>query len=122
MALPLNHDVDAAIAKPPPFSGNALDGVAQLNVINANRLIAHRRAIHLQDIARPPLAHLMFSVQMSHCFPHGGGRYHFFAFTSLNIALSNICSASSFFSLAFSDSNALSFFASDGSMPPYFDL
>jgi len=39
--------------------------------------------------------------------PHGG-RHHFFDATSLSMALSSIASASSFFSLAFSSSNALS--------------
>ena len=51
--------------------------------------------------------------------PLGIGRHHFFAFTSRSMALSSICSANSFFSLAFSASNARSFFASEGSIPPY---
>jgi hypothetical protein len=49
----------------------------------------------------------------------GGGRHHFFVPTSFNIALSSIASANSFFSLAFSSSNAFSRLASDTSRPPY---
>ena len=48
------------------------------------------------------MAQPMFITQMSHCLPLGSGRYHFFEFTSLSMALSSICSASSFFSRAFS--------------------
>ena len=46
----------------------------------------------------------------------------FFELMSRNMALSNICSAYSFFSLPFSSSNAHNRFTSEGSMPPYFDL
>ena len=60
--------------------------------------------------------------QVNHSFPLRYGRHHFFELMSRSMALSNICSASSFFSLPFSSSNARSRFAPDGSMPPYFDL
>src|ERR1700674_1597494 len=48
----------------------------------------------------------------------GGGPYHFFDRSSRNAAASNICSASSFFSLAFSSSSCRSRLASDTSIPP----
>jgi hypothetical protein len=43
----------------------------------------------------------------------GGGRHHFLAATSRNIALSSIASANSFFSLVFSSSSAFSRRASE---------
>jgi transcriptional regulator with XRE-family HTH domain len=49
------------------------------------------------------------------------GRHHFFELISRSIALSRICSASNFFSLPFSSSKARNRFASEGSIPPYFD-
>ena len=61
-----------------------------------------------------------------HCPRTNGGqrphRHHFFELMSRSMALSNICSANSFFSLPFSSSNARNRFASEGSIPPYFDL
>ena len=49
-----------------------------------------------------------------------GGPYHFFDRSSRIAATSSICSASSFFSFAFSSSSCFSFFISGGSMPAYF--
>src|SRR6266576_2861489 len=49
----------------------------------------------------------------------GGGPYHFFASSSRSAAASSICSARSFFSLAFSSSSCLRRLASQTSMPPY---
>src|SRR3984885_4905819 len=48
----------------------------------------------------------------------GGGPYHFFYRSSRNAAASSICSARSFFSLAFSSSSCRSRFASETSIPP----
>ena len=47
-----------------------------------------------------------------------GRRHHFFETSSFIAARSSICSANSFFSLAFSSSSAFSRFASDTVMPP----
>ena len=46
----------------------------------------------------------------------------FYVGVSRSMALSDICSANSFFSFAFSASSAFSFFASDASIPPHLDL
>src|ERR1700709_338002 len=48
----------------------------------------------------------------------GGGAYHFFDRSSRNAAPSGICSAKSFFSLAFSSSSCRSRLASEPSTPP----
>src|SRR5258708_28973331 len=49
---------------------------------------------------------------MRDTFALGGGPYHFFARSSRRAAASSICSAKSFFSLAFSSSSCLSRLAS----------
>ena len=61
-------------------------------------------------------------LQMRHRGAFGGGPYHFFERSSRSAAASSICSASSFFSLAFSSSSDRSRLASETSSPPYFDF
>src|ERR1700722_12814614 len=56
---------------------------------------------------------------MRDTFALGGGPYHFFARSSRSAAASSICSANSFFSLAFSSSSCFRRLASETSMPPY---
>src|SRR6266436_2216015 len=56
---------------------------------------------------------------MRDTFALGGGPYHFFARSSRSAAASSICSARSFFSLAFSSSSCFRRLASETSMPPY---
>ena len=75
-----------------------------------------RRMFH-SPTGQRTLTHLEDLASMSDSFPLRAGRHHFFEATSFRIALSSICSASSFFNLAFSSSNARSFRASDNS--PY---
>lgn len=88
MTLSFDHDVDAAIAKPPPFPRHPLDGITQFNVISAARFVTQRLSVHIQCRTRMTLANLMNVHQIRHCFPLGSGRHHFFAFTCLSIALS----------------------------------
>ena len=59
---------------------------------------------HLQALAAPPF-----------CQAH-----HFRLFTSFSMRMSRACSATTFFSCAFSRSRSLSRLASDTFMPPYF--
>src|SRR5277367_4134736 len=56
---------------------------------------------------------------MRDAFALDDGPYHFFDRSSRSAAASNICSAKSFFSFAFSSSSCFNRFASDTSMPPY---
>ena len=56
---------------------------------------------------------------MGNRFPLSGRRYHFFARRSFSATLSNIVSASSRFSFAFSSSSDRSRLASETSSPPY---
>ena len=93
--------------------------IRETGIVRPDRPIAHRTAVDRQHLARPTLAHLIIHAKVSHGFPPGDGRYHFFDATSLSMALSSIASANSFFSLAFSSSSAFSRLASETSRPPY---
>ena len=74
---------------------------------------------HADDLARPPLAHVERSTQVSASLSLGSRRHHFFASRSFSAALSSMASANSFFGLAFSLSRPLRRFASETSSPPY---
>src|SRR5665213_248130 len=111
-------DVNAPIAEPTPLMGNRLHAITQVGIVSPHRLISHRHPATRQKLARPPLTHLMFSLEMSDGFSLGSGRHHFFPRRSFSATLSNIASASNRFNLAFSSSRLLSLLASDTSMPP----
>jgi hypothetical protein len=66
----------------------------------------YRHSTNLQKLARPPLAHLMFTTEMHDSFPLRSERHHF-ARRSFSATLSNMASASSRLSLAFSSSRPL---------------
>src|SRR5690606_5347257 len=91
---------------------------AQRAIVAAPGAVANAGPIGADQLARPPLAHPMRRFQMSDGLAPQGGRHHFFPSRSFSAALSIIASANSFFSLAFSLSKLLSFWASDTSMPP----
>jgi hypothetical protein len=73
--------------------------------------------ICLDQFAGPALAHLELVTQKGESFTLGGGPYYFFDRSSFSAALSTMLSASSF-SLPFSSSRSLNYFASDTSMLP----
>ena len=56
--------------------------------------IAHRGPVGPEHRTRPPFAHLEHVPHVSDGLSPGGGRHHFFAATSLSMALSSIASAS----------------------------
>lgn len=112
------HDVDPPIAEAAALAGHGLHGLAQGPIVGTDASIAHAVAIDAQYLARPTLAHSVRRTGISHVFAPRVGRHHVLELTSLRIALSSICSASSFFSRACSSSSALSRRASHMSMPP----
>lgn len=71
-------------------------------------------------LACPPLREAAPFLQFGYSFPAARGRYQFFERRSCKACLFSISSAKSFFSFAFSSSNAFSLLASDTFMPPYF--
>src|SRR5690606_13393042 len=118
-ALSLQHHMDTTIAEPAPLGCNGLHRLSQLAVVRPQAAIPHARSIHSQSFTRPPLAHPMHQAGMSHRISLCVGRHHFFAATSLRMALSSIASANSFLSRVFSSSSVFSRRASDTSRPPY---
>jgi hypothetical protein len=48
-------------------------------VIWSTAAVADRAAVHLERLARPPLAHSMDLAEVSGGFSSGGGRHHFVA-------------------------------------------
>src|SRR6202041_1716489 len=76
-------------------------------------------AVSADDRAGPPFRQAHRGPKMRDAFALDGGPHHFFDRSSRSAAASNICSAKSFFSLAFSSSSCFSRLASETSMPPY---
>ena len=91
---------------------------AVIDALAADRATDHL-AISSDDRAGPPFRQAHHGLQMRDAFALDGGPYHFFDRSSRSAAASNICSAKSFFSLAFSSSSCFSRLASEASIPPY---
>src|SRR6185437_433849 len=120
VSLAPQQHIEAAVAEPPALVRQLPKSLAQSLVGRPARAIANARPIGLNDAAGPPLAHAVDRVEMLASLPADGGPYHFFDSRSFSATLSSMASASSFFSLPFSSSSALSRRASDTSNPPYF--
>ncbi len=117
--LAAHQDVEASIAEPATHGCELAQASPSDGIIRSGAAIADRAPIHSERSARPPFAHLEPYPELSDGLSPDGGRHHFFDAISFSIALSSIASASSFLSLAFSASSALSRLASDTSRPPY---
>jgi len=113
------QDVQPSIAEPPPNARQLAPPCACCRIVRSMAPVAHRATIGAKRRTRPPLADLMGDLKVSDGLTPGGGRHHFFAATSLSMALSSIASASNFFSFVLSSSSAYRRFASDTSSPPY---
>jgi hypothetical protein len=100
------QDVQPSIAKPPANGRQFTQPCACCRIVRSMAPIPHRGAIGSKRRTRPPLADLIGDLKVSDGLTPGGGRHHFFDATSLSMALSSIASANSFFSFAFSSSNA----------------
>jgi hypothetical protein len=99
-ALAPQQDVQSAIAKAAPHRGDLAQTGSQQIIVWPPAAIADRAAVRADRLACPPLAHPVDLVEVSGGLASGGGRHHFLAATSRNMALSSIASANSFFSLA----------------------
>src|SRR5207253_11461529 len=106
-------------AKAAPHHGEFTQADPYGPIVRPPAAIADRTAVCTNRLACPPLAHSVDLVEVSGGLGSGGGRHHFLAATSRNIALSSIASANSFFSLVFSSSSAFSRRVSETSIPPY---
>ena len=118
-ALATDQPVQTPIAEASALGGQLAHASAHRGIFRSPGPVADRRPIDGKHSTRPALAHPVRRTEMRHGLAPGGGRHHFFAATSFNIALSSIASANSFFSRAFSSSSAFSRRASETSSPPY---
>ena len=118
LALPPQQDEQATIAETPPLIGKIAQPGTQNRVRRPPRAIADHLPVRADNRAGPPFrqAHR----RPVDARPRRAWRraLHFFESSSRSAAASSICSARSFFSLAFSSSKALSRLASETSMPP----
>src|SRR6202008_500838 len=105
IALPLQKNMNAPIAKPPAFMGNLLHPLPKIAIVGARGLVSNRHAAAADGFISPPL---------------GSGPPPFFPNKSFRATLSSMASASSRFSRVFSSSSVFSRLASETSMPPYF--
>src|ERR1700761_4503785 len=113
--------MQSPIAEPPPLSRQHPQPLQDRHVIGTAAGIAERLRCHADKFARPTLRIAPLLHRPAHGGPPQAGRHEFFARRSFSVDTSSIDSASSFLSLAFSSSSAFSRFASDTSMPPYFE-
>lgn len=67
-----------ACPEAPPLARQLAQPLPNESIIRAPGAVAHRRAIHSQHKARPPLAHTVTGTDMSNGTPHSCGRHHFF--------------------------------------------
>src|ERR1700722_5553656 len=118
-AVLAQQDEQASIAEAPPCVGEIAQLRPKLGVRGPARAVTDHLAIRPDDRAGPPFRQAHHGLQMRDAFALGDGPYHFFDRSSRSAAASNICSAKSFFSLAFSSSSCFNRFASETSKPPY---
>src|SRR5690606_13780928 len=77
-ALPAKQDVQTAIAEPATLVGQLAQLLTQTGIIVPRGTVTHALAIGVDDTTRPPFAHPVAGMEMSHSFPLGGGRQNFF--------------------------------------------
>lgn len=118
LALAAQQHEEPPIAEPSTVVGQFAQTATQLRIRSTLRLITDHLTIRPGNPARPPFREPEQGPQMRDRLALHGRRYHFFETSSFIAAKSNICSASSFFSLAFSSSSAFNRFASGTVMPP----
>src|SRR3984957_10958512 len=119
LALLPQQDEQSPIAEALPFVGEIAQMRPKFCVRRSALSIADTLATRVDDRTGPPFRQAHHGLKMRDAFALDGGPYHFFDRSSRSAAASSICSAKSFFSLAFSSSSWLSRLASVTSMPPY---
>jgi hypothetical protein len=71
--------MQAAITEPPTLVGQLAQLLTELGIIVLRGTVTHALAIGIYDSARPPFAHPVTGLEMSHSFPLRGGRQNPFA-------------------------------------------
>ena len=119
-ALSQQQHMDTSVSIAYAHPGHLPNPFSQYGLSVLHRFVSLGITVYLQHRAHAPLADGVLLQKVFRCLFAVDRPYQFFESTSCNMALSKLRSATSFFSLAFSSSNCLSFFMSLGSMPPYF--
>ncbi len=121
MALPrAQQDEQPSVSETPPFIGQIAQPQSQLDISRSARLITdHLRSAEMIWQARRSERPIM-AFRCATASRLAAGPTIFLPEAHEARPQSSICSASSFFSLAFSSSSAFSRLASETSMPPYF--
>src|SRR6185369_1608369 len=90
-ALAPEQDMEPSVAEPPANGGQLAQ--ARSRIVPPAAAVTDRCAIGSERRTRPPLADLIRDPKVSDGLSPGGGRHHFFAAISFNIALSSMASA-----------------------------
>ena len=120
-ALAFKQDVQSTITKPAPLRRQFFQPASQFGVRRPLRHTSINAWIDTRQGAGPFLIVSLLYHGPARSFTSRSGPRKFFPNISLSVDTSIICSANSFFSLAFSASRDFSFLASDTSIPPYLD-
>src|ERR1700709_192433 len=112
-ALACQQDVEPPVAEPPSLRGPQMESGADRAVGRPLRGIPVGLRFQPDQPARSPLRIALLLNRPGHGYTPLAGRQKFFASISFSVATSSICSANSFFSLAFSSSSPFSLRASD---------
>src|SRR3546814_5122132 len=83
---PLSTRTDTLLPFTTLFRSQLAQLLTQTGIIVPRGTVTHALAIGIDDTARPPLAHPVAGLEMSHSFPLGGGRQNFFDKRSFNAA------------------------------------
>src|SRR6185312_12094101 len=119
-ALPAQKHVQASIAETRSLGCEPPQTCDELRRWRPFRFVTVRCPRHTERATRPPLAHAECDFQIRDLTPSRRGLHHFFASTAFSAWLSSACSATIFFSRAFSSSSCRRRFASLTSIPPNF--
>src|SRR5690606_36833809 len=112
LSVPPKQDEQSPVAETPSLIGEVAQLRPQFYLRRSSGPITDRLTVGGYNLAGPPLREAHDGPQMRDGFTLGSRPYHFFSRSSRSAAASSICSASNFFSLAFSSSSAFNRFAS----------
>src|ERR1700694_3263403 len=119
--FPHQHRGQPAVAEAHALGRQVLQPLPQLCVAAGSPpAIAIRRSCQIHQPAGVPFAHGVLPHDITRGCPKSHRLYQFFERTSFRVRLSNVSSATTWFSLRFSSSKCFSFLASPLSIPPYF--
>ena len=84
-AFPAKQDLKTAVAKSPADRCQLAQPGSDRRIVRSPAAITDRTAIGADDLARPPLAHLVVLAERSRGLSSGDGRHHFFEAMSFSM-------------------------------------